>query len=325
MRISATSNNHISVVMEKTAKRITKRKETQSCNVPTKRDSIFPANVYAKTLKNVIYLLLFILVCNLSWGLLSRIYAPNAGTILSSQSSREHIYNITCQTQTSGDPIFSSCSPRKCARIVVHDFLSPHQVSQLILLVKKVLRRGSSLGGVSIFDLHSGAISKGDKFINIYSIHATSPVFDLTDSSLVHGIIEEVHSRISVYFGIEFDNIFLTNPTFFSEITARPAYNLHDEYWHTHVDKETYGGFEYTSLIYLSDQETDFRGGSFFYENNGHEPGMKIQPRSGLLSIFTSGKENPHRVEKVIEGVRYALTIGFTCNPNNRIQLPTSL
>ena len=308
--------------MEKTTKRIPKRKQNRSDNVQTKQDSIFPYNLNGEVIKNVIYLLFFILVCNLSWELVSRIHATN-GTSLSSKSSNGIIYNITCQASNSGDGIFSSCSPKKCARIVVHDFLSLHQVSQLILLVRKALKHGSSLGGVSVFDLYSGAISSGDKFINIYSIHTNSPVFNPSDFDLVHEIIEKVHSRISVYYGIEFENIFLTNPTFFSEITARPAYNIHDEYWHTHVDKETYEGFEYTSLIYLSDQDTDFKGGNFLYEYNGNESGLTIEPRPGLLSIFTSGKENPHRVEQVREGVRYALTIGFTCNPNKRIRIPT--
>jgi hypothetical protein len=32
------------------------------------------------------------------------------------------------------------------------------------------------------------------------------------------------------------------------------------------------------------------------------------------VSAFTSGIENKHYVEPVTEGVRYALTMGFTCD-----------
>ena len=301
--------------MKSTTKRITKRRQNHTDSVDSKPASVYPSILYGKILKNVTYLLVSILVCIFSLIHLSRIS-------ITSQSNNELIYNITCQNTKSVD-FFPSCSPPKCARIVVHDFLSLHQVSQLIQLVNKALNHGRSLGGASIFDLYSGAISNGDKFINVYSIHTATPVFHITDFELVQEVIDKVHSLISAYFGIEFDNVFLTHPTFFSEITAKPAYTVHDEYWHNHVDKETYEGFEYTSLLYLSEQDKDFTGGSFFYENNGKEPGLNIHPRPGLLSIFTSGKENPHRVEKIREGVRYALTIGFTCDPNRRIKIPT--
>lgn len=33
----------------------------------------------------------------------------------------------------------------------------------------------------------------------------------------------------------------LTNPTFFSRLSAAAPVTEHDHYWHTHVDKTTYG------------------------------------------------------------------------------------
>ena len=39
-----------------------------------------------------------------------------------------------------------------------------------------------------------------------------------------------------------------------------------------------------------------------------------IQPRHGRMSAFTSGIENKHHVEPVTKGVRFALTMGFTCD-----------
>lgn len=35
---------------------------------------------------------------------------------------------------------------------------------------------------------------------------------------------------------------------------------------------------------------------------------------SGRVSIFTSGSENLHLVERVKSGIRYALTVSFTCD-----------
>ena len=235
----------------------------------------------------------------------------------------ETIYNVTCQPEIH-EVRHPACSPQDCARIVVREFLTTQQTSQLVNLMKKALIHGRSDGGASIFDFHSGAISKGDKFINVYSVHTATggdPVFNLEEFDVLYRVIEMVHTRVAVYFGLDRDKLYLTNPTFFSEMTARPARTIHDEYWHTHIDKQTYEAFYYTSLIYLSEQDRDFKGGSFVYEDNGNESGMSIQPSVGLLSVFTSGSENPHRVERVRDGVRYALTIGFTCNPDKKISL----
>ena len=49
-----------------------------------------------------------------------------------------------------------------------------------------------------------------------------------------------------------------------------------------------------------------------------------IEPRLGRLSFFTSGIENKHHVKRVTSGVRYALTMGFTCDPSKAIPEPGS-
>lgn len=43
---------------------------------------------------------------------------------------------------------------------------------------------------------------------------------------------------------------------------------------------------------------------------------------AGRVSFFTSGSENVHFVEKLETGVRYAITISFTCNPDMAIPDP---
>ena len=43
---------------------------------------------------------------------------------------------------------------------------------------------------------------------------------------------------------------------------------------------------------------------------------------SGRISMFTSGGENVHFVEKVASGTRYALTIAFTCDSQKSIPDP---
>ena len=47
----------------------------------------------------------------------------------------------------------------------------------------------------------------------------------------------KIHAAISEAFGVNPQKLHLTSPTFFSEMTAKPAKTVHDEYWHVHTDK----------------------------------------------------------------------------------------
>lgn len=46
---------------------------------------------------------------------------------------------------------------------------------------------------------------------------------------------------------------------------------------------------------------------------------------AGRVLLFTSGHENAHFVERVTWGVRYAITISFTCEQKEAIADPLSL
>eukprot|EP00472_Partenskyella_glossopodia_P000484 CAMPEP_0197543972 /NCGR_PEP_ID=MMETSP1318-20131121/68521_1 /TAXON_ID=552666 /ORGANISM="Partenskyella glossopodia, Strain RCC365" /LENGTH=124 /DNA_ID=CAMNT_0043103341 /DNA_START=637 /DNA_END=1007 /DNA_ORIENTATION=- len=104
-------------------------------------------------------------------------------------------------------------------------------------------------------------------------------------------------------------------PAFFSEIKSGPeAEQLNDEYWHVHIDTRQYGSFIYTALLYLNSHEEDYSGGEFvFVDRKTGAAQQTIQPKAGMLLVFTSGEENPHHIQKVTEGTRYAVTISWTC------------
>jgi hypothetical protein len=74
-----------------------------------------------------------------------------------------------------------------------------------------------------------------------------------------------VKAAVAEHFGVRDEVMFLTHPTFFSRINNAEAKTLHDEYWHLHIDKETYPNFHYTSLLYLTDKGVDFSGGTFVF------------------------------------------------------------
>lgn len=73
-------------------------------------------------------------------------------------------------------------------------------------------------------------------------------------------------------------------------------------------------------MLYLGDYGIDFKGGRFVFIND--KSNSTIEPRKGRLSMFTSGGENPHYVEKVTSGTRYAATISFTCDKKYAIDDP---
>lgn len=65
---------------------------------------------------------------------------------------------------------FASCVPNKCGRFVTDSLVTEQEANLLLDLAKKGLSFGGGIGGASILDLHSGALSKGEDFVNIYKL-----------------------------------------------------------------------------------------------------------------------------------------------------------
>jgi len=61
--------------------------------------------------------------------------------------------------------------PAKCGRAVNDGLIDSKDANALLKLAKKGLVKGGSNGGASIIDLHSGALSSGDHFINLYKTY----------------------------------------------------------------------------------------------------------------------------------------------------------
>ncbi|XP_071632561.1 2-oxoglutarate and iron-dependent oxygenase domain-containing protein 3 [Temnothorax longispinosus] len=213
---------------------------------------------------------------------------------------------------------YPGCVPEKCGRVVTDKLVSTTEADVLLKLAKSGLDLAGSDGGASILDLHSGALSKGQGFINIYKQPEAKKIFNSVDSAIYKVVKTKIQHAVAHNFGIDTNKIYLTKPTFFSRMTNKPARTIHDEYWHPHIDKETYESFHYTSLLYLSDYNKDFEGGRFIFMDK-NDVNATVEPRKGRVSIFTSGSENLHLVEKVKSGTRYALTVSFTCDKNAAI------
>uniref|UniRef100_A0A131Y6P2 Putative prolyl 4-hydroxylase alpha subunit logues n=1 Tax=Ixodes ricinus TaxID=34613 RepID=A0A131Y6P2_IXORI len=206
--------------------------------------------------------------------------------------------------------LFSECAPRKCGRVVSDSVVTANEVLVLLRIAQRGLSLGRSDGGASILDLHSGLLKHKGKLL-----------FTEEDLKVYRQVKIKIRSLIAFQFGATPESLHLTHPTFFSEMTDRPALTVHDQYWHVHVDKKTYGSFHYTSLLYLSDYATDFDGGRLVFVD-GASGNVTVEPKKGRVLAFTSGSENPHRVEQVERGVRYALTVSFSCDPSKAIADP---
>jgi len=252
-----------------------------------------------------------------------------AGNILVNDS----FVNIPCSKDYAKET-FHGCLPSFCGRFVSDSVVTEEEAAQLQNIARKGLSLGGSNGGASILDLHSGALSKGDSFIDVFQAMRSSgrTLITAEDFRVYIRVKNKVHEAIAEAFQVDKHKLFLTKPTFFSRITTKTASTLHDEYWHPHVDKTTYGSFHYTALVYLSTKGVDFDGGDFVFIDAKKEAGVEstatvnrtVEPRMARVSSFTSGNENLHHVAKVTRGTRYAVTIAFTCDPKQAIGDPTA-
>lgn len=225
-------------------------------------------------------------------------------------------------------PFIPGCSARSCGRFVSDDIISNEEAKGLLDLAVNAMAYGAPASGATVLDLHSGSLTKGNEFVNFYELVAhPEAVVTEKDFQNYKQVHEKVEKAVLSHFGLQ--QIFLSSPTFFSCLTNKTAKspeeyytNHHHQYWHMHVDRKTYPEFAYTCLIYLADQNVTFTGGEFVFKAEKSEQLFTVEPKLGRLSCFTSGYEHPHRVNKVISGARYALTIGFTCDPRKAIADP---
>ncbi|XP_027519885.1 2-oxoglutarate and iron-dependent oxygenase domain-containing protein 3 isoform X1 [Corapipo altera] len=239
-----------------------------------------------------------------------------------SDSLRDKFVEIPCSEDYDSHRRFEGCTPRRCGRGVSDAIITREEAERIRRIAERGLSLGGSDGGASILDLHSGALSLGKHFVNLYRYFGDKihDIFTEEDFALYRDVRQRIQQRIAQVFGISSSSMYLTKPTFFSRMNSTEAKTTHDEYWHPHVDKVTYGSFDYTSLLYLSDYTQDFGGGRFVFLDA--DSNKTVEPRAGRVSFFTSGSENLHRVEKVHWGTRFAITISFTCNPEHGIGDP---
>ncbi|XP_028332717.1 2-oxoglutarate and iron-dependent oxygenase domain-containing protein 3-like [Gouania willdenowi] len=199
-------------------------------------------------------------------------------------SPEPRVFIVKCSEDYENYKRYTGCTPQKCGRAIIDSLVTRDEAHVLRRLAERGLALAGSEGGASILDLHSGALSMGKQFVNIYRYFGDqiSDVFTAEDFKLYRHVRGRIQAVIAETFGLDPTLMYLTKPTFFSRINSTAAKTQHDEYWHPHIDKETYGSFDYTSILYLSDYGSDFTGGRFIYiDQNGNRT---VEPRTGKWS-----------------------------------------
>jgi len=80
--------------------------------------------------------------------------------------------------------------------------------------------------------------------------------------------------------------------------------------YHVHCDEAVAGHLHFSSVVWLSEQGSDFEGGELaFYRER--LPRMLVEPAIGRAALYTGGWENIHRVKPVTRGERWALATLF--------------
>lgn len=101
-----------------------------------------------------------------------------------------------------------------------------------------------------------------------------------------------------------------------SELTRfKPVINFRE---FRHVDKVRAPALLVTSIIWLSTTGVEFDGGRTEYLTGGPEPftPLLVEPKQGRFAAWTSGYENPHGVQEMESGERFALLFAITADPD---------
>ncbi|RLO02800.1 hypothetical protein DYB28_006534, partial [Aphanomyces astaci] len=138
----------------------------------------------------------------------------------------------------------------------------------------------STLGGPTIMDINTGMYSvdhpirrweftsscigyvkDGNGLINLY--RQDPPVqFTTEQYTLYRDVIESI--RLAIMDEFRLSTLYFTAPTFLTRLIGNASWvpqEMHDEYWHAHVDKNNTRHYDYSGLLYLADYGVEFTGG----------------------------------------------------------------
>ena len=227
---------------------------------------------------------------------------------------------VQCKTH---DESGSGCFPEHCSRVIKDGVFSHEEVSALKSIAMKGYNTRESFGGPTILDINTGYIRDSNGLENLFAREGEDAIFTDEDFSVYGTIIARLRQEVMDAFSAT--ELYFTAPTFITRLDGRKSWDpqeIHDEYWHPHVDRNNTAHYHYSGLLYLSDYQTDFKGGRIiFYNGNDNTIEQVVEPTPGRTIIFSSGHENPHKVERVTKGERLVLAFWFTCDKSRQFEI----
>ena len=253
-------------------------------------------------------------------------------------------HEVACKIMTDmGDK--ETCLPQKCSRHVLDGVFEEEDITVLHSIAEKGMSsRGESKGGPTILDINTGFIRDSKGLENLFTRDADAKIFTDEDFGHYGKIISKLKETVMTTMGTE--NLYFTAPTFITRLDGNSDWapnEIHDEYWHPHADRNNTPHYHYSGLLYMSTKNDDFTGGDFIFYNpdsfQSHPASQKdidmamqgvrfydtedtrVEPKAGRVVIFSSGHENPHKVERVLSGQRLVLAFWFTCDESRAFQI----
>eukprot|EP01031_Cornospumella_fuschlensis_P036133 gene36133-43820_t len=232
----------------------------------------------------------------------------------------------------------SSCWPsNNCKRKILDGLFTSEEVNKLIAIADKGVFLRPRVGGPTIVDINTGYIRDSAGLDNLFI--KSNDIFDASDFLHYGNIIRRLKDTVMEAFNLE--TLYFTAPTFITRIDMDTPWNpkeIHDEYWHPHVDRNNTAHYQYSGLLYLSTFNEDFEGGRLlFYPQSTIADGqyqpvlpatgeraeaeLVVEPKAGRVAMFSSGPENTHNLEKVTKGTRYVLSFWFTCDDAKKFEI----
>ncbi|XP_026171181.1 2-oxoglutarate and iron-dependent oxygenase domain-containing protein 3 isoform X2 [Mastacembelus armatus] len=195
--------------------------------------------------RGVMALLIALTVCGVAvWLYVTSLDSDITETLVSQAelvSPHPRFYTVQCSEDYDNYKRYPGCTPQICGRAVTDRVVTREEAQVLRRLAERGLALAGSEGGASILDLHSGALSMGKQFVNVYRYFGDEiqNLFTQEDFQLYRDVRERIQAVIAETFGLDPTLMYLTKPTFFSRINSTAPKTQHDEYWHPHIDKST--------------------------------------------------------------------------------------
>lgn len=168
-------------------------------------------------------------------------------------------------------------------------------------------------------DINSGFVRDQDGMVNMYEPKGRDRAqFSKEEYDLYREVIDKIRRTIVSEFGIE--RLHLTAPTFVTREVGNTSWapkDMHDVYWHPHVDKNNTAHYDYSGLLYLADHGDEFEGGKFAFIDLPE--GAHYQQTMPCIDVDLKSQGAPHSCKQYAaagyckQKVGGGGTIGDTC------------